>query len=29
MGHLTVTGAADVNEVLARGRAAAAKLRWA
>ena len=29
MGHLTVTGAADVDEALARGRAAAAKLRWA
>ena len=29
MGHLTVAGAADVDEALARGRAALAKLRWA
>jgi 5-(carboxyamino)imidazole ribonucleotide synthase len=29
MGHLTVGGAADVQEGLARGRAALAKLRWA
>jgi 5-(carboxyamino)imidazole ribonucleotide synthase len=29
MGHLTVGGAADVEEGLARGRAALAKLRWA
>ena len=28
MGHVTVAGAADVDEGLARGRAAAAKLRW-
>jgi 5-(carboxyamino)imidazole ribonucleotide synthase len=29
MGHLTVAGAADVEDGLARGRAALAKLRWA
>ena len=29
MGHLTVVGSADVDEGLARGRAALAKLRWA
>ena len=29
MGHLTVAGAADVEEGLARGRVAVAKLRWA
>lgn len=29
MGHLTVAGASDVDEALARGRAALAKLRWA
>ncbi len=29
MGHLTVTGAADIEDGLARGRAALAKLRWA
>jgi len=29
MGHLTVVGAADVEDGLARGRAARAKLRWA
>ncbi len=29
MGHLTVAGAADVDEGLARGRAALARLRWA
>jgi 5-(carboxyamino)imidazole ribonucleotide synthase len=29
MGHLTVTGAADAEDGLARGRAALAKLRWA
>jgi 5-(carboxyamino)imidazole ribonucleotide synthase len=29
MGHLTVVGAADVEEGLARGRAALARLRWA
>ncbi|MDA8238218.1 MAG: 5-(carboxyamino)imidazole ribonucleotide synthase [Chloroflexi bacterium] len=29
MGHLTVAGAADVEEGLARGRAALARLRWA
>jgi 5-(carboxyamino)imidazole ribonucleotide synthase len=29
MGHLTVAGAADVEDGLARGRAARAKLRWA
>ena len=29
MGHLTVVGAADVEDGLARGRAALAKLRWA
>jgi hypothetical protein len=28
MGHLTVAGAADLNEGLARARAAAANLRW-
>jgi 5-(carboxyamino)imidazole ribonucleotide synthase len=29
MGHLTVAGAADVEEALARGRAALARLGWA
>ncbi len=29
MGHLTVAGAGDVEEALARGRAALTKLRWA
>jgi phosphoribosylaminoimidazole carboxylase (NCAIR synthetase) len=29
MGHLTVAGARDVEEGLARARAALAKLRWA
>ena len=29
MGHLTVAGAADAEEALARGRAALARLRWA
>jgi 5-(carboxyamino)imidazole ribonucleotide synthase len=29
MGHLTVSGAADADEALARGRAALARLRWA
>jgi phosphoribosylaminoimidazole carboxylase (NCAIR synthetase) len=29
MGHLTVAGATDVEDGLARGRAALAKLRWA
>ena len=29
MGHLTVSGAADVDEALSRGRAALARLRWA
>ena len=29
MGHLTIAGAGDLEEALTRGRAAAAKLRWA
>ena len=29
MGHLTVAGAADAAEALARGQAALARLRWA
>jgi len=29
MGHLTVAGAGDVDEALARGRVALARLRWA
>ena len=28
MGHLTVVGASDIEDGLARGRAARAKLRW-